>query len=120
MEYQTILILGIITLVIFFVLREQYRSRKRAQLRNAYRNALKNGNKTKALAIGRRYYSYLRNGKLSIYDEQAINNDINTITEGSKNNFTHIDQLEKLSNLKEKGVITEEEFLLEKAKLINR
>lgn len=32
-----------------------------------------------ALVAGRRYYASLRNGQLSIYDEQALNNDLLTI-----------------------------------------
>ena len=42
----------------------------------------------------------------------SINND-------DKNNFSYLDALDKLNALKEKGIITEEEFKIEKEKIIN-
>lgn len=44
-----------------------------------YQDALKSGNKTRALQAGRAYYSHIRKGKLTIYDEQAIANDLSTM-----------------------------------------
>ena len=44
-----------------------------------YKNAIKSGDKSDALIKGRFYYSLLRGGKLSIYDEQAIANDLSTM-----------------------------------------
>ncbi len=47
--------------------------------RSNYNTALKSGNKVDALNKGRAYYSLLRNGDLTIYDEQAITNDLSTM-----------------------------------------
>ena len=48
-------------------------------LKNAYHNALQSGDKKLALEAGRNYYRALRNGRLTIYDEQAITNDLNAM-----------------------------------------
>jgi flagellar biosynthesis/type III secretory pathway M-ring protein FliF/YscJ len=42
----------------------------------AFIEAKKSGDKAKALETGRAYYSFLRGGTLTIYDEQSLNNDI--------------------------------------------
>ena len=54
---------------------------KTAQLKSAYDRALKGTDKAAALQAGRAYYAALRGpGKtLTIYDEQAIANDISTM-----------------------------------------
>ncbi len=61
---------------------------KLAQLKVEYENLLNSGNKSQALNAGRAYYSWLRktakvmegeNGSLTIYDEQAITNDLSTM-----------------------------------------
>ncbi len=44
-----------------------------------YDEALKSGDKRDALEKGRLYYSWMRNGDLTIYDEQAISNDLSTM-----------------------------------------
>jgi hypothetical protein len=44
-----------------------------------YKQLLKSGNKELALKAARDYYSYLRGGRLSLYDEQAIANDLATM-----------------------------------------
>jgi len=49
------------------------------QAKTEYESALKANDKVKALALGRIYYSLLRRGALTIYDEQAIANDLSTI-----------------------------------------
>jgi hypothetical protein len=49
------------------------------QLKKQYDEALLGTDKRKALETGRKYYSALRNGKLTQYDEQAIANDISTM-----------------------------------------
>ena len=89
----------------------------------------------KALQSGREYYKSLRNGQLSIYDEQAINNDLAAVAPVSQANNTlqsNIDKadennqsdivakLEKLKQLKDKGMITESEFEAKKKDLINK
>lgn len=48
-------------------------------LKKAYDIALKKGDKANALKAGREYYSALRNGLLTVYDEQAIANDLATM-----------------------------------------
>lgn len=48
-------------------------------LKSNYDRALKGTDKRAALEAGRAYYSSLRMGKLTIYDEQALANDIATM-----------------------------------------
>jgi hypothetical protein len=55
-------------------------SKKRKELWNAYQQAIASGNKRNALDAGRAYYSKLRGGKLTIYDEQALTNDLSTMS----------------------------------------
>jgi len=50
-----------------------------SRLKQNYKDALNSYDKAKALQAGRNYYSYLRGGKLTIYDEQAITNDLMTM-----------------------------------------
>lgn len=59
-----------------------------AILLNAYHEAQQSGDKGKALYAGRLYYSKLRStywglkdGYLTMYDEQAITNDLSTMTQ---------------------------------------
>lgn len=54
-------------------------SKKRKELWSAYQRALASGDKRAALEAGRAYYSRLRGGKLTIYDEQALTNDLSTM-----------------------------------------
>jgi len=49
---------------------------KRNELKEQYETALQSGDKKVALAKGRDYFSFLRNGQLTIYDEQALTNDL--------------------------------------------
>lgn len=50
------------------------------RIKAQYDDALLKSNKREALRLGRLYYSSLRGkGKLTIYDEQAITNDISTM-----------------------------------------
>jgi len=53
---------------------------------NDYHNAIHSGNRIEALNLGRRYYSKTRSGffglssgRLTIYDEQAITNDLSVM-----------------------------------------
>jgi hypothetical protein len=43
-----------------------------ADLKDAYDLALKGTNRSDALLAGRAYFSFIRNGNLTIHDEQAI------------------------------------------------
>jgi hypothetical protein len=50
------------------------------ELERAYKKALQNRDKPLALELGRQYYSFYRpDGKSTLYDEQAIANDLASI-----------------------------------------
>lgn len=72
--------LAVVGAIIYFV---KYGNDKREdeqkRLYQAYQDALRSGNKGAALSAGRAYYSNLRKGKLTIYDEQAITNDLSAM-----------------------------------------
>lgn len=79
---NTNLIVFCIVLLIVGLVLVVYKRGKQAFIREkkaAYLAALKSGNKTEALMAGRKYYSELRGGDLTIYDEQALANDLSTI-----------------------------------------
>jgi hypothetical protein len=68
----------IFVIIIFMIAIGKINKTKR--LKREYDDALWGDNKRKALEKGRAYYASLRsNGKLTIYDEQAITNDISTM-----------------------------------------
>ena len=114
------LLFFLLVLLIIFIVSEHKKGKMLKAYRKAYQDALNGNDKRKALIAGRAYYSYLRKGTLTIYDEQAINNDINTMKMDSKNNNEYIEQLERLANLKNQGILSEEEFINEKSKILNR
>lgn len=75
-----IITLIIILIVIAAVLQSGNETKKLAALKLKYDKCLKGKNKRAALEAGRAYYSALRKGKiLTIYDEQAITNDLSTM-----------------------------------------
>jgi hypothetical protein len=91
MERETRLILFFATLaVLFLFILAWYNRNVRAQrmaiarLKHFYEQAILDGDKRLALRLGREYYSKLRNGALSLYDEQAIANDLSTIASTDK------------------------------------
>jgi hypothetical protein len=101
---------------------------RRAKLKLDYQNALKGDDKKRALIAGRNYYGDLRNGKLTIYDEQAITNDLASmktvepevkIQENPTQKLDSVSRLERLFELRQKGVLTEEEYLQQKIKILN-
>ena len=50
------------------------------ELEREYKKALQNRDKPLALELGRKYYSFYRShGRLTLYDEQAIANDLSSI-----------------------------------------
>lgn len=74
----------IIILIILFVGATIFKFWMKNKLLTEYQAAIASGDKARALQAGRAYYSYLRGGafgggKLTIYDEQAITNDLNTM-----------------------------------------
>ncbi|MCY1633946.1 SHOCT domain-containing protein [Marinifilum sp. D737] len=95
------------------------------RLTREYQEALKGSDRQKALAAGREYYRFFRSdGKITIYDEQAIDNDMKmmppekvSVVVDQSNNV--IDQLERLAKLKENGTLSESEFLEQKIKILN-
>ena len=73
---NTFIVIVIIGIAIF-ILTAIAKSNKLKRLKENYDNALEGTDKRAALAAGRAYYSALReDGKLTIYDEQAITNDL--------------------------------------------
>ena len=73
--------LAVIAIIIIVMIGNNRNKAKRLkQLKLNYEQALKGSNKTIALRAGRAYYSALRENKaLTIYDEQAITNDLSTM-----------------------------------------
>ncbi len=68
--------------IVLIVLAFFYNRGRRSIIRDKkekYINAIKSGNRIKALETGRDYYSYIRGGELTTYDEQAIANDLSII-----------------------------------------
>lgn len=73
----TFFIIILLIIVFFIIVGINAKSKEIVNLKQQYDNALRSGNKKAALDAGRNYYSKLRNnGKLTIYDEQAITNDL--------------------------------------------
>ena len=73
-------LVAIAVAVLYFYLKSMAKSKAEiAEIKNQYAKAIRDGNKALALELGRNYYSKLRGGNLSIYDEQAITNDLSTI-----------------------------------------
>lgn len=67
----------LVLLAYFFYIRKAQKDMAKAEtLRQAYEKALNSGNKAAALRCGRAYFEYLRGGRLTIYDEQSITNDL--------------------------------------------
>lgn len=83
--------------------------------------------KTKVLEAGRDYYATLRTDHcLTIYDEQAITNDINsaciniTTTQVVNNDSDVYEDIKKLSELRDGGILTEEEYNEKKKILLEK
>ncbi len=81
----------------------------------------------KVLEAGRDYYSTLRHDHLlTIYDEQAITNDVNSACVNVVNNQTVnrentvYEDIKLLSELKDEGIITEDEFNEKKKVLLGK
>jgi hypothetical protein len=74
---MTTFFIVILLVIVIAVVGNNAKSKEIANLKKKYDDALRSGNKKAALDAGRNYYSKLRNnGKLTIYDEQAITNDL--------------------------------------------
>ena len=72
-------IAGLIVVGGIFLFVSSANSQEKKRLWSAYQLAIKSGNKRDALAAGRAYYAKARGGKLTIYDEQALTNDLSTM-----------------------------------------
>jgi hypothetical protein len=76
----------IVAIIIAIIKANQNKARKLQELKLNYERSLKGTNKKTALNAGRAYYSALRENKtLTIYDEQAITNDLSTMTDSIPN-----------------------------------
>jgi len=129
MDSTNIITYGLAAIVGFFVLRAFYRGTQgrkmlKERLTREYRTALKGRDRQKALNAGRAYYSFHRgNNELAPIDEQSIANDMKMmpsekVTVEVEPSGNTIDQLERLAKLKEKGILTESEFLEQKEKIL--
>lgn len=77
-DIEGFLLLAVIVAIVLY--RRKVKNDNIAALKAKYAHALKGHDKGAALAAGRAYYATLRKDrKLTIYDEQAINNDISTM-----------------------------------------
>ncbi len=74
-----IIVLIFFGLIWYVVYSEMKHHKLKARLKDEYAKALRSGDKQKALEAGRKYYAKLRGGRLTIYDEQAITNDLSTM-----------------------------------------
>lgn len=70
-------IIGIVIVLVIIGLSSQ--KSEIAKLKSAYDAALNGNDKRAALNAGRAYFQKLRKGKLTIFDEQTLTNDISTM-----------------------------------------
>lgn len=78
--YIIISVFGIIGIIAAIAASSEAKSDELKKLKEKYDSDLSGPNKREALNSGRAYYGHLRKGKgLTIYDEQAIANDISTM-----------------------------------------
>lgn len=76
------ILIGIIVVIgVIVYLVNNSKSDKSQELYTTYRRALASKNKAAALEAGRAYYRFKRKDGLSIYDEQAIANDLLAYTQ---------------------------------------
>lgn len=76
---STILFIAVPVIILISYLSQQSFNHKSAKLYNEYMNALSEQDKQKALEAGRKYYRHMRFGRLTVYDEQAISNDLSVM-----------------------------------------
>ena len=129
-----ILFLGVIVYVV--VQENNARTKRLSQARDAYFDALRRlkANPTNAdmrertLHLGRTYSNLTRNKSgVTIYDEVALSNDINAACAGaatvvanrSAQPQTIEARLQKLADLKSKGLIDEQEYAARRAKILD-
>lgn len=77
MFYFVLGVIAFIALITYSVIQTK---KNQEILKKDFEEALKNYDKKAALEAGRKYYASIRpGGKLTIYDEQALTNDISTM-----------------------------------------
>ena len=76
---EILFILIVVAGFIIFFITSTNSDTESKKLWSAYQQALKSGNKRDALTAGRAYYAKKRGGKLTLYDEQALTNDLATM-----------------------------------------
>lgn len=76
MEIFFVIILILVIAIILLIVNLKKEIKQLPQLKQNYEEALRGVNKRAALNAGRAYYSALRGGKISIYDETAMGNDL--------------------------------------------
>lgn len=82
-----------------------------------------------ALELGRDYSRCTRKGNVALYDEVALMNDINAACAGGGKAGAQVevgsaassltDRLEKLESLRQRGLVTQEEYSAKRAKLLD-
>ena len=80
---MTVVILIVIAILLYQMFakpkKKEHEAEFLAKLEQQYKEALRANDKGRALELGRNYYRYKRNGELTIYDEQALANDLATM-----------------------------------------
>lgn len=81
-----ILMIGGIAFIVLLVMlwkvnHDQQQKEAIRELKEKYEQALIDGNKEEAIDCGRKYYSKIRNGELSFYDEETILRDVSMLAE---------------------------------------
>lgn len=82
-----------------------------------------------ALELGRDYSRCTRKGNVALYDEVALMNDINAACAGAGKAGVQVvvgsaassltERLEKLESLRQRGLVTQEEYSTKRAKLLD-
>ena len=79
---EKIILLSIgLLLIIFIAVKSFNKTDRLKQLRERYEKALQGTDKEEALSAGRAYYSFLRGGEHSNYDDAVINHEIASMPE---------------------------------------
>ena len=74
------IIVGSLIAIGIILLALRYRGKNSGKLKAEYEKALKSGNRARALYAGRAYYESTHTASyLTVHDEQAINNDLDSM-----------------------------------------
>ncbi|MDR6570061.1 hypothetical protein PV783_20120 [Chitinophaga sp. CC14] len=95
MTLNAFLLIVFVIVIVYLAFRHDNIKKKKEDTRKAeyeaalsakhavYQQALRTDDRQLALKLGREYYSFLRGGSLSVYDEQALTNDLSTMKQQS-------------------------------------